>query len=429
MVCRGPHQTLPIAVDPDGFDVPVGLVARGQTAFLALRASITWLGRWVDPYIEVFHGTQRVRQYFERGAVGQRHLNISPIFQESGGRLVGRVGLFGRAIRWKRDAALIVYDSPPVTNAQVLVLAPHPDDAEISAFGMYSGRPSWVATITAGEGGMADLSAVVPAKSNTIRWNAQLRVWDSLTVPRLGSVPPQRCLNLVYPDGQLGALYRRAPPVAMLACEESLPRATLRLENSAPEFRTGQPACTWDGLVEELRRLLEMARPDIVICPHPLVDAHHDHVFTTVALDQALREGAFRSSLFFLYTVHRRGAPLHPFGPRTAIVTFPPWTDPEWIADSIYSHPLEPQVQLGKYFAVEAMHDARTFTTAEPRPWRQVLMDILRALSAWFAGTGLPPASHLRRAPRPNEIYGVVSAQSLSELVERALARDSAARD
>ncbi len=305
----------------------------------------------------------------------------------------------------------------------ILVLAPHPDDAEIAAFGLYAGRRSWVATITAGECGMGDLSAVAPGQSNAARWKALLRVWDSLTIPQLGDVPPDRCLNLVYPDGQLQSLLRRAPPSATLACEKSLSRTALRARNQASAFRAAGPACSWEGLVEDLRRLLEMAKPDIVVCPHPIVDAHHDHVFTTVALEQAIRRTTLHSTLFFLYVVHRIDAPLHPVGPNTSWVSFPPWTEHEWLADSIYSHPLAPEVQRAKYFAVEAMHDLRTFSVAEPKGLGRVLRAVIRELLAWGAGTGLPATSYLRRAPRPNEIYGVVSASSLSELVQRALDR------
>ncbi|MGA3120889.1 MAG: PIG-L family deacetylase [Polyangiaceae bacterium] len=427
--CRGNHRTLSLSADRDGFAMPAGVVARGQTAFLALQVSTTPLGGYVDPFIEVGRGRRRYRQYFERGATGQRHLNLSPLFQNAIGAGFDRIHLRGGAIRWKREASLIVFDPPPVGNATILVLAPHPDDAEIATFGLYAGRPSWVATITAGERGMADLSAVAPGPSDAARWKALVRVWDSLTIPQLGDVPPDRCLNLVYPDGQLQALFLRAPPRAMLACEKSLSRAALRRHNQQSEFQSGDPACTWEGLVEELRRLLEVAKPDIVVCPHPIVDAHHDHVFTTVALEQAIRQTPLKRPLFFLYVVHRRDVPLHPLGPNTSWVSFPPWTDVEWLADSIYSHPLAPKLQAAKYFAVEGMHDLRTFSADEPRGLAQVLRVVIRELLAWGAGTGLPATSYLRRAPRPNEIYGVVSADSLSELVQRALERSPADRN
>jgi LmbE family N-acetylglucosaminyl deacetylase len=208
-----------------------------------------------------------------------------------------------------------------------------------------------------------------------------------------------------------------------LACEEALSRVTLRARNAAPEFQRGSPTCTWRDVVEDVRRLLEKAAPDIVVCPHPLVDGHHDHVFTTVAVAEAVRSLPPRNRLFLLYVVHRRDAPLYPFGPADTLVSLPPWTEDEWLADSVYSHPLAPDLQRAKFFAIEATHDLREYQGGAPRTVRQALVTARAEVAALVAGTGLPAASFLRRAARPNEIYWVVSEKSLAELVERALAR------
>jgi LmbE family N-acetylglucosaminyl deacetylase len=428
-VCRGNHEAFSVSAGLDGFELPAGVVGRGQTAFLTLKTAATIAGRFVDPFIEVWNGQRRYRQYFERAVDGQRHLNLSPLFQDGSGRVLARIDLRGSSIRWKREAKLTLFDPPPVGRAEILVLAPHPDDAEIAAFGMYSSHRSWVATITAGEGGMADLSALVSPRTLATRWNALVRVWDSLSIPQLGDVPQERCLNLVYPDGQLQRMYEQTTRSVRLACEEFLSRPTLRLRNRMPEFQGGASECTWKGLVAELRRLLEMAKPEVVLCPHPLIDGHHDHVFTTVALEEAVRDVRHKTRLFLLYVVHRRDVPLYPFGCAASLVSFPPWNDDQWVADSVYSHPLSPDTQRTKYFAVEATHDLQPYSTGERRTLRQVITAVKREVAAWVGGTGLPAATFLRRAPRPNEIYCVVSAESLSELVKRALTRYPAARD
>lgn len=419
-VCRGEHQKVSVSVERDGFDLPTGVVARGQTAVLTLRLEATWLGRYCDPFIEVRRGPSSYRQYFERGASGRRHLNLSPVFTGGGDATLPRVALRGGWLRWGRDATLALFAPPAIDGAEVLVLAPHPDDAEIAAFGMYAGRPSWVATMTAGAGGMANLSSVIPS-AHAARWSANLRGWDSLTIPQIGGVPRERCLNLAQPDGQLQNMHEQPGKPFNIACEESLSRATLRSRNEPVEFQRGEPGCTWTALVEDLRRLIEKANPDIVVCPHPLIDGHHDHVFTTVALEEAVRQLPSKSRLFFLYVVHRRGAPLYPFGSADTLVSLPPWTDDEWLADSIYSHPLAPDTQRGKYFAIEATHDLRAYHSGAPKTMRQVLTAVWRELSAFVGGTGLPAGSFLRRAARPNELYWVVSQASLLELVRRAL--------
>jgi LmbE family N-acetylglucosaminyl deacetylase len=421
LTCRDDRPVFQTTVDSSGFELPPGAVKRGRTALLSLDIESTLWGRIVDPFVEVRHGAVVYRQYFEQGANGRRFLNISPLCEEGEGAGL-RVRLRGSSLRWKSDATLMVFDAPPVDGEEILVVAPHPDDAEIAGFGVYARRRSWVATITAGEKGTSDLSAICP-RSEATRWNARLRVWDSLSIPRLGEVPQERCVNLVYPDGRLREMYDRPGEAFEIDCEEALARAELRSHNATPEFRGGGRACTWNGLVEELRRLVEKAAPSVILCPHPILDAHPDHVFATVALDQAVREHRAKDVRFLLYVVHARDAPVYPFGPRDSVASLPPWTEPDWLAESIYSHALPVDVQRAKYFAVGAAHDERTNGGDERRSLPEALTMIKREVSAFLGGTGLRPASFLRRAPRPNEIFFVVSAEGLSQVVRRALQR------
>jgi len=427
--CRGGYRAVAVHTEPNGFDLPHGLDLRGRTVLLRTVVKVRPFGRFLDPSIEMHDGRRTHRQYFERGAVGQRYLNLSPLFQRSDPDPPLRVGLHGRLMHWEAKASLLVFDPPAIEGAGVLVLAPHPDDAEIAAFGMYSTHRSWVVTVTAGERAVGNLPRGVPKHAQS-RWAALLRVSDSLSVPQLGRVPADRCVNLVCPDGALESMYREPARPFPLACEESLPRSRLRAENQMLEFQRGTPGCTWNDLIGELRRLLEFTQPDIVVCPHPLVDTHPDHIFTTVALEHAMRDLPGRRPALFLYVVHTRGAALFPFGPAESLVCLPPGRYPGWVADSIYSHPLGPQLQQAKYFAVEAMHAARSYADGEPKSGLKVLASMIREICAYLAGMGLYPASLLRRAPRPNEIYYVVPGDMLSELLEQmsAASRSSMAR-
>ncbi len=428
LACRGAHAKIPVSLDSDGLAWPAGVVRHGQTAFLALRAEAKTLGAVREPFIEVRQGPTVYRQYFERGVAGRRYLNLSPLFADQGDAPVQRIDLRGASMRWERDGTLMLFEPPAVNEAEILVLAPHPDDAEIAAFGLYAGRRSWIVTVTAGERGTSDYSEVLPPDAATSRWSATLRVWDSINTPQLGGIAKERCVNLVYPDGKLRDLHEAADQGIGIACEEHLSRLALRSRNAAQEFHGGDAECTWDGLVAELRRVLDKTKPDIVVCPHPLIDAHPDHVFTSVALEEAARGGTGRELLFLLYVVHVRDAPVYPFGPSAGWVSLPPGMGDEWRADSIYSHPLAPDVQQLKYFAVECNHDERTYSTGGPRTAFGVGTAIKRELGALLGGTGLRPSSFLRRAPRPNEVFWVVSAETLSEFVKRALARYPAVR-
>jgi LmbE family N-acetylglucosaminyl deacetylase len=416
--CRSVHPAIPLLVEMNGFDLPHGLDLHERTVFLQIDVKVSLLGRLCDPYIEIQDGQLTHRQYFERGVTGRRFVNLSPLFGRSDQSPLRRVGLRGSSMRWDTEASLLVFDSPAIEGAGVLVLAPHPDDAEIAAFGMYASRPSWVVTVTAGEKATGHLPARVSAHTRS-RWTALLRVSDSLSVPQLGQVPPDRRVNLAYPDGALESMYREPARPFRLACEESLCRAQLRSANQMAQFRGGNAGCTWNELIEEMRLLLELTRPGIVICPHPLVDTHSDHVFTTVALERAMRGLQGRRPLVLLYVVHNRGVPFYPFGPAESLVGLAPGRYDGWLADSIYSHPLDPEMRQTKYFAVEAMHAARRYADVEPRGAVKILKSFRQEILAYLAGMSLDPTSFLRRAPRPNEIYYVVGGDMLSELMEQ----------
>jgi hypothetical protein len=73
------------------------------------------------------------------------------------------------------------------------------------------------------------------------------------------------------------------------------------------------------------------------------------------------------------------------------------------------------------------MHAARSHAAdVEPKSSGKILNSVLREISAYLSGMELHPASLLRRAPRPNEIYYVVSREMLSELTEQKFATDAA---
>jgi len=58
----------------------------------------------------------------------------------------------------------------------------------------------------------------------------------------------------------------------MCGFEEYLPRSTLRSKNDMPEFQTDESVAPGNHLVDENSLLLELTQPDIVVCPHPLLD-------------------------------------------------------------------------------------------------------------------------------------------------------------
>lgn len=411
--CRGNHQVLAVSVHPDGFDVPPGLELRGRTVFLYMTVSSSALGHLLDPFIEMQLGTCSLRQYFERGCAGLRYLNLTHLLSCVGKEVPARIQLRAHLLRWRSAASLLIFEAPDIAASNLLVLAPHPDDAEAAAFGMYSGQGSCVVTITAGERATGTVPGWV-GEPNRSHWTALLRVADSLTT---GSA--RQRISLVFPDAALESMHREPARAHQLDCEATLPRAKLRSGNAMVQFQTAGPDCRWSDLVSDLRLVLHLLQPRTIICPHPLLDGHSDHVFTAVALEEALRGFQGEPPLLLLYVVHSRDARLYPLGPTESIVSLPPGSHPDWMARSIYSHPLNPQLQRAKYFALESMHAARTHPDVEPQNVVSLLRSIKRACTAYMAGLAPHPASLLRRACRSDEIYYVVNPGEFRELIER----------
>ncbi len=380
----------------------------GSTVLLELHVRASIAGAVFDPYVEHAAG----RQYFERGARGRRYLNLSASFAaEPAPR---RIGLRGRHLRWRDDARLLVFDAPRLDGRSRLVVAPHPDDAELAAFGLYAQASSFVLTISAGERShLADEAGI----------HALQRVEASLATPQLGGRGREHCANLAFPDAMLRAMHDDRALECQLACEPRTSRRVLRAANSQLELARGESHCRWSDLVAELVMILRARLPAVIVCPHPLLDAHPDHVYTAVATAEALAESGHRPEAVLLYAVHALNAPLHPLGGRANWVSLPPGAQAHWVAETIYSHALPEDVRAAKRRAIELAPDLRP--PSPPRGTAGRLIGFARACSALVSGLPQEPADFLRRCARPNEIYFHVSAARFAELARRAAAGGS----
>lgn len=154
-----------------------------------------------------------------------------------------------------------------------MVIAPHADDAELAAYGLYSrADESWVVTLTAGEIEAEHYQQMGLAKAEAARLKGRLRAWDSIVVPRWAGVPESRCIQLGYFCLQLPAM-QAAPDQPAASREADL--ADIRVFRQFNPFplpgdRDGAP--TWHNLLADLRALLELAKPEVLVMPHPQLD-------------------------------------------------------------------------------------------------------------------------------------------------------------
>ena len=306
-------EVVSLQCDSNGFRMP-DLNAGVASGFIEMEVRASICGSFRDPGVEIEARGMRDMQILERGVRGIRFLNVTRLLAT--GIAAGEtVALRGRHLAWRPEfARLHVCRERLRAGERVLVIAPHPDDAEIAAFGLYADSGATVVTITAGDSSDRYTGGDGEGLSLTRATIARMRVWDSIAVPHFGGIGPEKALNLCYPDGQLQAMHAQRTRDFRAEGEDSLDFSGLRLLNHSPLVREGA-ACSWDSLVGDLSHILAETKPTIIVTPHPWLDPVPDHSFATAAVCEAVRTAGLTEGRFYCYVNHNRRSELWPFGP------------------------------------------------------------------------------------------------------------------
>jgi hypothetical protein len=170
----------------------------------------------------------------------------------------------------------------------------------------------------------------------------------------------------------------------------------------------------WGNLVDDIHTLLKKVKPAVIVAPHPQLDTHRDHQFTTVALSEALAKWK-RPVLLLLYTNHA-DRNRYPYGPAGTLMSLPPPPPGDVIIDRVYSHPVSADLQRRKLFALESMHDLRYSPTRQ----YQLAREDARAIAPEKQGPE-PDITYLRRGPRSNELFFVYDREGFALMMKRFL--------
>ena len=386
-----------------------------DTALLGIRS---W-GAEAEPWVEIVARGASIRHDMDPNALGWRWLNLTGLRDQLADGGVVELRTHGVTIEANR-ATLRLFANNLDLRGTILVLAPHPDDAEIAAFGLYAGRKTTIVTVTSGNAGDFNYRADVSDPAEHYLWKGYLRAVDSVTVPWQGEIPPDRCFNLGYFDARLATM-KQAPdqPVPeMYGPNQDV--APYRRANIGRLLSVGSRTNTWNHLVEDLADVFRKVKPDLVVMPHPWLDTHLDHEYTSVAAIEAL-EKAGGNPTFLLYTNHSFSN-LYPFGPAGTTVSLPPWSAADLAVERVYAHPLTPELQRRKLYALESMHDLR------PSPDEQRTCD-LPGVARRPDYPRVPSVDYFRRGPRAEEMFFVYSRDAAKDVIRTFLARAASASE
>jgi LmbE family N-acetylglucosaminyl deacetylase len=390
-----------------------------DTALLGVKVT----GVAPDPRMDATAGAARVRQHYEADARGLRWLNLTGLKAEL--KEGAAVEIQAQGLTLDAAATLRTFANRLDLSKPILVLAPHPDDAEIGSFGLWAGRHATIVTVTSGNAGDANYAADFPDPAQQYLFKGYLRAVDSVTVPWQGGIPPERCFNLGYFDARLKTMREKPGEVVPELYGPNDDVAAYRRANIGRLLPIGPRKNSWANLVEDLRAILKKVDPAIVVAPHPHLDNHADHQYVTVALAEALERWK-KPATFLLYTNHA-DRNFYPYGPAGTNVSIPPLAAslPAWAAgselpvQSVYSHPVSADLQRRKLYALETMHDLRLspaeqVSCGDPAAPRRP--DFPRVYGV----------DYFRRGPRPDEVFFAYDRDALRELMRAFVAKDLA---
>ncbi len=327
-------------------------IDNSYTVFCKIKIKSNLLGYLLSPMI-IINDNHSSAQYFESRLKGYRYLNLSNLADKNGVlKFTSK-----RCSISNEKVEVYAYKNDDISNSKILIIAPHPDDAEIAGYGLYSrnAENTFILTLTGGEYGRNYYNVFKSkAKNDFVRMKS--RIWNSVTVGILGGVSAKNMLNLGYTDATLKSMYEQQNKIFPIS-EKKL--EILKQMNLSYDDSYSQKDKSWNTLISDIQQVIEKVKPTIIVTAHPYLDKHIDHIYSTVAVTEALQKMNYDKGNLFLYCIHNGLNYHYPFGKMGSMITVPPLFDDVKSLDKIYSFELTKDEQANKILAFEAMNDLR----------------------------------------------------------------------
>ena len=392
----------PVKIEHRKLFLPENIHLNRQSIFLKINLQSDTIGKYFPPALLIHYHNKTSIHTLERGASGTRYINLSNLQLKAH----DPIDLEGRFLTIPNQTGdLVSFRNDSLEGKTILIVATHPDDAEIAAFGLYEKyhNNSYVVTITAGDAGPSTIYNKFYYDTKQLYLEKGMRrTWDSLSIPALGKVSYSHTLNLGFFDGRLPKMYQQKDHNFPGIYTGTTNIETFRQENHSPLAKILKGSSNWNSLVENLVSLLQEIKPDIIVTPYSHIDRHPDHKYTTAAVFEAIEKAGMRSGKLYLYSNHPLNSEYFPFGNRWEPVDLPPNFGSLYF-ESIYSHPLTKRAQREKLFALEAMSDLRFEAEGSPFDEHCKNRDPLTCRDF----------SYFRRAVRSNELFFVVDIKNI----------------
>lgn len=258
---------------------------------------------------------------------GKRYINLSNLPKGASIKLEP----FGLRLNSNSRVEIQLFSEELDYSATTLLIAPHPDDIEISSFATAMQlSDKYLVTLSAGDqlkklkdqylpGLYKDLASASLSKG-------KLRAFNALTTALLYGVRPERNIMLSYPDTKLLEMSLALNKQLAFANSPSLTPKSFRSYNSyfplASKLRS-TPLATGESLISELVSLIDNIKPKYIFITNPLIDTHRDHQGAALLLAKALKQCKAKPQTILMYVNHVEKPFNYPYGPIKSVGDLP----------------------------------------------------------------------------------------------------------